>query len=71
LNRLLGDKPYLTGDSVSLADIMLASQLDLFSECAEGRELIGGTKVEEWLERMLARPSFIATQPPAALRKAA
>jgi glutathione S-transferase len=71
LNRLLGDKPYLTGDSASLADIILASQLDLFSECAEGRELIGGTKVEEWLWRMLARPSFVATQPPAALRVAA
>jgi glutathione S-transferase len=72
LGRLLGDKPYFTGDSVSLADIMLASQLDLFSECAEGRQLIEGTGgLPAWLERMLSRPSFVATQPPDMLREAA
>ena len=71
LDRLLGDKPYLTGDEVTIADIMLGAQLDLFSECAEGRELISGTRLEPWLERMRARPSFEATQPPAMLREAA
>ena len=72
LDRLLGEKPYFTGESVSLADIMLASQLDLFAECAEGRELIGGTAgVPAWLDRMLSRPSFVATQPPEMLREAA
>ena len=72
LDRLLRDKPYFTGNSVSLADIMLAAQLDLFGECAEGRELIDGTtNLRPWLERMLARPSFAATQPPAMLREAA
>ena len=72
LDRLLRDKPYFTGNSVSLADIMLAAQLDLFGECAEGRELIDGTtNLRPCLERMLARPSFAATQPPAMLREAA
>ena len=72
LDRLLGDKPYFTGDSVSLADIMLAAQLDLFSECAEGRQLVAGTSLlPAWLERMLSRPSFVATQPPQMLREAA
>ena len=72
LDRLLGDKPYFTGDTVSIADIMLAAQLDLFCECGEGRELIAGTSgLSAWLDRMLARPSFIATQPPAMLREAA
>jgi glutathione S-transferase len=72
LDRLLGDKPYFTGDKVSLADIMLAAQLDLFGECAEGRELIDGTKgLRAWLNRMVARPSFVATEPPAMLREAA
>lgn len=70
--QLLGDKPYLTGDSVSLADIMLAAQLDLLSECAEGRELIGATNgLGGWLKRMVARPSFVATEMPAMLREAA
>jgi glutathione S-transferase len=71
LERLLGDNPYLTGDSVSLADIMLASQLDLLSETPEGKQLLAGTKIEEWLWRMLERPSMIATEPPAMLRVAA
>jgi glutathione S-transferase len=72
LGRLLGDKPYFAGDNVSLADIMLAAQLDLFNECAEGRELIGGTaNLKPWLQRMLARPSFVATEPPQLLREAA
>jgi glutathione S-transferase len=70
--RLLGDKPYFTGNSVSIADIMLAAQLDLFGECEEGRELIDGTaNLRPWLQRMLERPSFVATQPPQVLREAA
>jgi glutathione S-transferase len=72
IDRLLGDNAYLAGDSVSLADIMLASQLDLFSECAEGRQLIEGTGgLPAWLDRMLSRPSFVATNPPDMLREAA
>jgi glutathione S-transferase len=72
LDGILGDRPYLTGDSVSIADIMLGAQLDLFSECAEGRELLNGTpNLPAWLERMKARPSFAATQPPEFLREAA
>jgi hypothetical protein len=50
---------------------MLGAQLDLISQCAEGRELIGGTKLESWLGRMVQRPSFSATEPPAMLREAA
>lgn len=72
LDGILGDKPYLTSDTVSIADIMLAAQLDLFGECAEGRELINGTAhLKSWLARMKARPSFRATEPPAMLREAA
>lgn len=70
-DRLLGDQQFLTGDSVSLADIMLASQLDLLSETPEGRQLLSGTRLEEWLWRMLARPAMVATEPPRALRVAA
>jgi glutathione S-transferase len=70
-DRMIGDNPYLTGDRVSLADIMLGAQLDLFSECAEGRELLSGSRLEPWLDRMRARPSFLETQPPSVLREAA
>lgn len=71
LDRLLGDEPHFGGDRVSIADIMLAAQLDLLCDTAEGRELISGTRLEAWLERMTQRPSFVATQPPAVLRQAA
>jgi glutathione S-transferase len=70
-DRLLGDKPYLTSESVSMADIMLASQLDLLSKTPEGGELMSGTRLVGWLDRMRQRPSFVATQPPAVLREAA
>jgi glutathione S-transferase len=71
LDRLLGDQAYLTGESISLADIMLAAQLDLLSDTPEGAELISGTRLVAWLERMRSRPSFVATQPPTVLRAAA
>lgn len=71
-DRLLGEETYFAGETMSLADIMLATQLDLFGECLEGRELIDGTNhLQSWLERMLRRPSFIATRPPEILRMAA
>ena len=71
LDRLLGDKPYLAGDKFSIADIMLAAQLDLLGDTPEGHELMSSTRLVPWLERMRTRPSFVATQPPEALRKAA
>ncbi len=71
LDRLLGDQAYLTGESASLADIMLGAQLDLLSDTPEGAELISGTRLMAWFERMRSRPSFGATQPPAVLREAA
>ena len=70
--RLIGDQPYLTGEAFSLADIMLGAHLDLLCEAPEGRELIGETpRLGGWLKRMVARPSFAATEPPALLREAA
>jgi glutathione S-transferase len=71
LDELLDGKPYFTGAKVSLADIMIAAQLDFFTLCPEGEKLIGGTRLEEWLARMTARPSFVATQPPEVFKQAA
>ncbi len=72
LDRLLSGKPYFTGDAISLADIMLAAQLDLLEGCKEGRELIAGTTaLRGWLARMRERPSLLATAPPSILREAA
>ena len=71
LDRLLGNQSYFGGDSISIADIMLAAQLDLLCDTPEGAGLISGTRLAVWLDRMRERPSFVATQPPAVLREAA
>jgi glutathione S-transferase len=72
LDRLLGDHAYFGGTSVSLADIMLGALLDQLCDAPEGRDLMDETsRLAPWLGRMIARPSFVATQPPAILREAA
>lgn len=72
LDRLLGDQAYFGVTSASIADIMLAAQLDQLCDSPEGRDLMDETtRLRPWLGRMIARPSFMATQPPAILREAA
>ena len=69
--KLLRDQPYFGGDRITIADIMLGSQLDLLSETPEGAQLLAGTRLLPWLDRMREQPSFLETQPPAKLREAA
>jgi glutathione S-transferase len=71
LNRLLGGNRFLAGDQFTLADIMLAPQIDFFAATPEGRSILKGTALEAWLARMNTRPSMIATQRPEPLRGAA
>ncbi|WP_341632885.1 glutathione S-transferase family protein [Sphingomonas agri] len=71
LDGILGGQSYFSGESMSIADIMLGAQLDLLCDTPEGADLIAGTRLAPWLERMKTRPSFVATQPPAALSEAA
>ena len=71
LEQLLGDQPFLAGDSFSLADVMVGPQLDFLAATPEGERALAGTHLLAWLERMHARPSFQATLPPPMFRKAA
>jgi len=71
LERLLGEQPFLAGDRISLADVLLAPQLDFFADTPEGAEALAGTQLSAWLARMNARPSMLATQRPPQLRAAA
>ncbi len=62
LARELADRPYFVGEAVSLADLLIAPQLDFFSEAAEWGPLTARrANVRAWLERMRARPSLGAT----------
>jgi glutathione S-transferase len=71
LDRLLGGQQFLAGDRLSIADLMLAPQVDFLAETPEGKSLLANTRLEAWLARMNARPSMQATLRPEALRRAA
>jgi glutathione S-transferase len=71
LDRLLGDQPFMAGDRLSLADILLAPQIAFLAATPEGGAILKDTALSAWLDRMEARPSMKATLPPDALRKAA
>lgn len=71
IDELIDGHPYLTGNRFTIADIMLGAQLDLLCDTPEGKQLIAGTRLEPWLQRVRERPSFKGTQPPQILREAA
>jgi glutathione S-transferase len=64
LGQLLGDQAFLVGERLSLADLMVAPQLDFLHATAEGRKLLAGTTLAAWLARMNERPSMQRTQRP-------
>jgi glutathione S-transferase len=63
--RLMGEQPYLAGDRISLADLMLLPILTYFSRTAEAEEpLAAHQSLQPWLRRMQERQSFQVTRPP-------
>jgi glutathione S-transferase len=62
LARQLDERPFFVGESVSLADVMLAPQLDFLRDTPEWEPLTAGHKnLRTWLDRMNTRPSMVAT----------
>jgi glutathione S-transferase len=61
LEEILGSKPYFAGDAVTLADLAAIAHLDLVPASPEGAELIAGSPLLGWLERMAERPSVRKT----------
>ena len=57
LEDILGSKPYFAGDTVTLADLAALAHLDFTTMSPEGAELLAGSPLLGWLERMNARPS--------------
>ena len=62
LSRLLGEQPYLAGDGISLADLIVAPHVAFFTATPEWAEL-GAPRhnLVAWLARMEARPGMQAT----------
>jgi glutathione S-transferase len=62
LSRLLGDCHYFAGRALSLADLIVAPQLDMLSEAPEWSELSPPhPNIVDWLSRMAERRSMSAT----------
>jgi len=62
LSRLLGEQAFFTGDSLSLADLLVAPGVSFFKSTPEWAELgVPYPNLVAWLERMEARPSMRAT----------
>lgn len=62
LSRLLGGNSYLAGAQFSLADILVASQMDFLAQTPEWTALTTGrTNLPAWLARVSGRKSFEAT----------
>ena len=60
--RLLGEQSFMAGESLSLADVVLAPQISFLTEFDEGRTLLGRhANLAAWMSRMDARPSMQAT----------
>lgn len=62
LERLKGTAEFLTGGSVSIADLMLVPHLEYCRATPEGADLLKGTTLDSWLTRMTLRASMQATQ---------
>ena len=62
LARLLGDQPYFTGDTLSLADLLLAPAVEFFTAVPEWSALgAPHANLVSWMTRMQERPSMKAT----------
>jgi len=62
LASLLGSDPYFAGEAVTLADVLLAPQLDFLAQTPEWQTLTAQhANLRRWLERMRERPSLAAT----------
>lgn len=62
LARQLGESPFLVGESLTLADLALAPQLDFLGDTPEWEQLTAKhDNLRSWMDRMKARPSMIST----------
>jgi glutathione S-transferase len=63
--RLMGNEPYLAGDRISLADLMVIPLFYYFSRLPEGEQpFADNPTLKPWMQRMEERQSFRVTKPP-------
>jgi glutathione S-transferase len=59
LDKLLGTKPFIAGDKLSMADILLFAMLDFMKDVGQALDP-ANKNLTAWFERMKARPSAAA-----------
>jgi glutathione S-transferase len=65
ISRLMGEQPYLTGDRVTLADLMVIPLFYFFGRVPEGEAPLSEyPNIRPWMRRMEERQSFQVTKPP-------
>jgi len=63
--RLAGDQPFLVGERISLADLMVFPLLYFFEKVPDGEApMAEHPSLKAWLRRMKERQSFAVTKPP-------
>ncbi len=62
LEDILGGKTYLAGDAVSLADLFAYGHFEFFGQSPEGADMLAGSPLLGWMERMSVRPSVQNTE---------
>jgi glutathione S-transferase len=63
--RLMGDHPYMAGERISLADLMVVPLLYYLARTPEGETLLAGyPSLSAWMRRIETRQSFQVTRPP-------
>jgi glutathione S-transferase len=57
LEDILAGQPYFAGDAVSLADLFAYGHFEFVGQTPEGADLLAGSPLLGWIERMAERPS--------------
>jgi glutathione S-transferase len=62
LEEILGGQNFFAGDAVSLADLFAIGHFDFLAQSPEGADMLAGSPLLGWIERMKARPSVQNTE---------
>ena len=57
LEDILGANPYFAGEAVSLADLFAFAHFEFLGQTPEGADMLAGSPLLGWAERMSVRPS--------------
>ena len=61
LEDILGGQAYFAGEAVSLADLFAYGHFEFLGQTPEGADLLAGSPLLGWMERMAERPSVQKT----------